>query len=74
MLQEMEGVKVRREFAAEILEADAAPPEATFDNVIDMMAHLDDTPREKDGRAFRIAMLINVAFWFLIVLPWFIFT
>jgi hypothetical protein len=29
---------------------------------------------ERDPRAFRIALLLNVAFWFLVVLPWFIFT
>jgi hypothetical protein len=33
-----------------------------------------DEEIERDPCAFRLAMLINVAFWFLIVLPWFIFT
>ena len=33
--------RIRREFAKEILEADKKPPEATFDNVEDMLTYLN---------------------------------
>jgi hypothetical protein len=38
--------RIRWEFAKEILEADRAPPEASFSNFEDMMAWLDDGPLE----------------------------
>lgn len=36
--------KIRREFAESILKADREPPEASFDNVEDMLAWLDKEP------------------------------
>jgi len=64
---------MNREFVAGILEADVSPPEATFDNVVEMMSYLDDTSREKDGRYFLGALIANAVFWFGAVLPWMLF-
>lgn len=36
--------RIRREFVESILKADAEPPEASFDNIDDMMAWLNDEP------------------------------